>query len=58
MCIRDSLCNIMLKDSAHIQEMEAEWKNRKARRAGRGEVEALYTMQDAADVLKLSLIHI
>ena len=46
------LCNIMLKDSAHIQEMEAEWKNRKARRAGRGEVEALYTMQDAEDVLK------
>lgn len=46
------LCNIMLKDSAHIQEMEAEWKNRKARRAGRTEVEALYTMQDAENVLK------
>lgn len=46
------LCNIMLKDSAHIQEMEAEWKNRKARRAGRTEVEALYTMEDAENVLK------
>lgn len=37
----------MLKDSAHIQEFEAEWKNRKARRAGRPEVTPMYNMEDA-----------
>ena len=42
------LCRIMLADSAHIQEMEAEWRNRKKRRAGRHRlIEPLYT-QDAA----------
>ncbi len=46
------LCQIMLRDSAHIQEMEAEWKNRKARRSGLQEVPPLYTMQDAENVIK------
>jgi len=46
------LCNIMLKDSAHIQMFEAEWKNRKARRAGNPEVTPLYDMDDAIGVLE------
>lgn len=41
------LCNIMLKDSAHIQEFEAEWKNRKAKRAGKPEVTPMYDLNDA-----------
>lgn len=47
------LCGIMLKDSAHIQESETEWKNRKARRAGLPEEEPLYGMGDAMGVLEL-----
>ena len=47
------LCNIMLRDSAHIQEFEAEWRNRKARRAGTPLYEPLYTTQDALDAIEL-----
>ena len=46
------LANIMLKDSAHIQEFEAEWKNRKARRAGRPEVTPMYNVEDAQNVMQ------
>lgn len=46
------LCNIMLKDSAHIQMFEAEWRNRKAKRAGKPEVTPLYDMNDAMGVLE------
>ena len=45
------LCNIMLKDSAHIQMFEAEWRNRKAKRAGKPEVVPMYDMNDAMGVL-------
>ena len=41
------LCRIMLRDSAHIQEMESEWQNRKNIRSGREPVEPLYTIKDA-----------
>ena len=47
------LCNIMLRDSAHIQEFEAEWRNRKGRRAGVPEFEPLYVMADAEAAINL-----
>ena len=46
------LCSIMLKDAGHIQEVDAEWQNRKARRAGRPEVKPLYTIEDAEAIMK------
>ncbi|NLL96442.1 MAG: MBL fold metallo-hydrolase [Clostridiaceae bacterium] len=46
------LLNIMLKDSASIQEREVEWKNRKNQRAGKPLVEPLYTLYDAEESLK------
>lgn len=47
------LCSIMLRDSAHIQMQEAEWKNRKAKRsADNAQIEPLYKMEDADGVIK------
>ena len=46
------LCNIMLLDSAHIQEFEAGWRNRKAKRAGAEPYVPLYTAEDAQKALK------
>jgi len=46
------LLEIMLKDSGHIHEQEAEWKNRKNERAGRPLVEPLYTELEAEASLK------
>ncbi|MCR4587273.1 MAG: MBL fold metallo-hydrolase [Lachnospiraceae bacterium] len=41
------LCEIMLRDCAHIQMQEAEWKNRKAKRSANNQVVPLYNMEDA-----------
>lgn len=47
------LCSIMLRDCAHIQTMEAEWKNRKAKRSETVQaVEPLYTMEDAEGAIR------
>jgi len=47
-----ALCDIMLRDSAHIQEMEAEWQNRKAKRSGEDGYVPLYTQADAQQALE------
>ncbi len=47
------LCNIMLLDSAHIQEQEAEWQNRRAERSGNGQYVPVYTVADAMEALTL-----
>lgn len=46
------LLEIMLLDSANIQESEAEYANRKGERAGRDHVEPLYTIADAQETLR------
>lgn len=47
------LCSIMLRDSAHIQMFEAEWRNRKARRSGAPLYEPIYNMEDAVNAISL-----
>lgn len=48
------LCEIMLKDSAHIQQFESEWRNRKAKRSNGTlkEFVPLYSIEDAVAVMK------
>ena len=52
-----NLCEVMLKDSAHIQEFEAEWRNRKGKRSGKEEYVPLYTMDDAIGAIGLFVPH-
>ncbi len=51
------LCDIMLRDSAHIQEFEAEWRNRKAKRAGGEPYVPIYTVEDAEAAVRLFVPH-
>lgn len=46
------LCEIMLPDSGHIQEVEAEFETRKAERRGERRLDPLYTAQDALNCLR------
>ncbi len=47
------LLHIMLRDSAHIQEMESSWKTRKKLRRGDKGPEPLYSMKDVEKTLPL-----
>lgn len=49
--VTSELCGIMLPDSAHIQESDAQIANRKGERVGKQHVEPLYTMDDALAAL-------
>lgn len=46
------LADIMLKDSAKIQEQDNEWENRKRQRAGKELLEPLYTTEDAENAME------
>ena len=46
------LLSIMLRDSAHIQESDAQWANQKGKRSGAEPVEPLYTVADAEEAIK------
>lgn len=52
-----ALCDIMLRDSAHIQMAEAEWRNRKGKRAGGKIYVPLYDMEDAMGTVRLFVPH-
>lgn len=46
------LVEILLKDSGHIHETEAEWENRKRMRAGLPKIDPFYTVEDAINSLQ------
>ena len=47
------LLEILLKDSAFLSMRDAEWENKRRRRAGKEEVEPLYTIEDVEKTLQL-----
>lgn len=46
------LCEIMLPDSGHIQEVEIQWQNKKRKREGKEDLPPLYTAEEAYKCLQ------
>jgi len=46
------LCQIMLRDSAHLQEKDIEWVNKKRAKKGEPPAEPLYTLDDVEQAMK------
>lgn len=51
------LCNILLADSASLNQRDVAWRNRRLERQGKPLLEPLYTMDDVADTAKLMVGH-
>jgi metallo-beta-lactamase family protein len=45
------LLDVMLKDAASLQQRDVEWENKRRRRAGKAEIEPLYTLEDVDTTL-------
>jgi metallo-beta-lactamase family protein len=46
------LCQIMLRDSAHLQEKDIEWVNKKTKKKNESEIEPLYTLEDVVQAMQ------
>jgi metallo-beta-lactamase family protein len=47
------LLEVMLKDAASLQKRDTEWENKRRRRAGKKEIEPIYSMDDVEQALSL-----
>lgn len=52
-----ALARIMLTDSAHIQEMDVRYANKRRARRGKDPLEPLYTVEDAEDAIEALVPH-
>jgi len=49
----NDLLEILLKDAASLQQRDVEWENKRRRRAGKSEIEPIYTIDDVEAALAM-----